>query len=225
MPNPEEWEKRFFEVMWKGYLSPATPVLSNMGKPNGGCSVSCAGAYVDDSIYDFYDVLKEQAVLSKNAFGTSVYLGDIRERGAPISGGGTASGLLPVVKDYIQMAQNVSQGGNRRGSIGLYIPASHKDFYEVADHLFHNPDDCNIGWIFNDGFYERLKAGGEAELAIWQRICYIRATIGRGYMMKEWVANEQRPQMYKDHNQPHQKRINYGAWPHKLKISNTKFVV
>lgn len=193
----EKWTNRFFSVMWNGWLSPATPVLSNMGT-NKGCSVSCSGTYVDDSIVGFYDTLKENAVLSQNGFGTSAYIGDIRPRGSDFKSGGKASGVLPVIKDYITMARNVSQGSNRRGAIGLYIEADHKDFWEVADHLFHYPDDNNIGWILTQDFYDKLKQGDKESLKRYQRILKIRSTLGRGYLMKHWTAQNNRPQMYKD---------------------------
>ena len=103
------YEKAFFNVMWNGYLALSTPVLANMGTERG-CPVSCSGNFVGDSVYDFYDGQKEVAVLTKNGFGTSSYLGAIRGRGAYIATGGKASGVLPVFKDYIQLSRDVSQG-------------------------------------------------------------------------------------------------------------------
>lgn len=195
--DPETWEEKFFNVMWRGWLSPATPVLSNMGT-NKGCSVSCSGTYVGDNIYSFYEKLKENALLSKHGFGTSAYLGDIRPRGEKFGVDGKASGVLPVLKDFITMAQKVSQGSSRRGSVGLYLDVAHKDFYEVADHLFHYPEDNNIGWIFKREDYDNLNKGDEETLKRYQRIMKIRSVLGRGYLMKDWTAQEQRPQMYKD---------------------------
>ena len=84
MDDSEHWQKMFFNLMWNGWLACSTPVLANMGT-NRGCSVSCSGGYVGDSVYDFYDAQREVAVLSKNGFGTSSYIGDIRERGTAIS--------------------------------------------------------------------------------------------------------------------------------------------
>lgn len=109
LPDSESWEKRFFDIMWKGWLSPATPVLTNMGTTRG-TPVSCSGGYVGDSVYDFYECQKEVAVLSQNGFGTSSYLGDIRPRGAEISRGGKASGVLPVIKDFVQVSRDITQG-------------------------------------------------------------------------------------------------------------------
>lgn len=195
--DKKKWTKKFFDVMWKGWLSPATPVLSNMGTDKG-CPVSCSGTYVGDSVHSFYDTLTENAVLSKHGFGTSAYLGDIRPRGELFGVDGKASGVLPVLKDYIKMAQNISQGSSRRGSIGLYLDAEHKDFWEAVDYLFHNPDDCNIGWVFKKALINRLNQGDKEALRIWQRINKVRSILGRGYIMKHWTAQEQRPQMYKD---------------------------
>jgi len=46
--DPEVWEDKFFEILWKGFLAASTPVLSNMGT-GVGCPVSCfvAGTMVN----------------------------------------------------------------------------------------------------------------------------------------------------------------------------------
>ena len=47
-----EWEEKFFDVLWKGKLSPASPALSNTGTKRG-MMVSCSGQMVGDSVLDF----------------------------------------------------------------------------------------------------------------------------------------------------------------------------
>lgn len=197
--DPKYWSEKFFQVMWNGWLSPATPVLTNMGKPHKGMPVSCSGMYVGDSVYDFYESQKEAAVLSKNGFGTAGYLGDIRPRGSKFAANGSASGVMPVLKDFIQVSRDISQGANRRGAWASYYPIDGKDFYEVADYLFNYPDDNNIGWVLTQEWYDAIREGDQEAIKRWQRINKIRSTIGKGYMLKHWTANERRPQMYKDH--------------------------
>lgn len=197
MPNPKEWEEKFFDILWKGWLSPSTPVLSNMGAKKG-TPVSCSGQYIGDSVYDFYYNQVESAILSQNGFGTSAYLGDIRPRGSSIGNGGKASGILPVLKDFVQLSNDVSQGNSRRGSWAGYIPIDHGDFWEIADYLFHYPDSVNIGWVITKEFKDRLDNGDEDALKRYQRIMKIRSMLGKGYIWKHWTANENRPQMYKD---------------------------
>ena len=94
--NPVEYEEDFFEILWKGWLAASTPVLGNTGTVKG-CPVSCSGQYIHDSIRGFYGARLDTSLLTKNGFGTSAYLGDIRPRGDKISCGGRASGIVPVL--------------------------------------------------------------------------------------------------------------------------------
>ena len=102
------WEDAFFKTMWEGFISPSTPLLSNTGT-DYGMSVSCSGSYVGNSVYDFYDTRKSNAMLSKEGFGTSVYLGDIQPRGSEM-GFGKASGAQPVAEMFVDDSKKISQG-------------------------------------------------------------------------------------------------------------------
>lgn len=195
--NADTWESKFFDILWSGDLACSTPVLANMGTDRG-CPVSCSGSYVEDSVYSFYDVQKEIALLSKNGFGTSVYLGDIRPRGSEIAGGGKASGVLPVLKDFVQVSRDVSQGGTRRGAVAEYLPIDHDDFWEVVDFLKNNPDDCNIGWNVSDDFINRLNSGDEDAISRYQRAMKVKAITGKGYFFFTDKTHRQQPQMYHD---------------------------
>jgi ribonucleotide reductase alpha subunit len=197
LPYRALWAERFFDIMWKGWLSPATPVLVNMGT-NRGMPVSCSGAEIQDDVTDFYTTQAETAALTKHGFGTSADLSKIRPRGAPISTGGTASGVLPVLKDYVQLSRDVSQGNNRRGAWAGYLNIEHGDFWEVADYLFNNPDDLNLGWNIHNSFIKRLDAGDEEAHKRWHRVLKIRAVTGKGYLCKLDTINRLSPSMYKD---------------------------
>ena len=56
-------KKKVFQLFWKGWLSPSTPVLANMGTDKG-MSVSCSGGYVDDSVIGFYDAYKRSRYIN-----------------------------------------------------------------------------------------------------------------------------------------------------------------
>lgn len=194
-----DWEGEFFKLIWNGWLSCSTPVLSNMGT-NRGMPVSCSGQVIPDSIHGFYSVLHDAAILSKNGFGTSGYLGKIRPRGSKISKGGTAQGVLPVLQDFVTMSSKVSQGGTRRGSWAGYLPIAHDDFQEAYDFIKDQPDEVNIGWNWYD---KDIKAMNDREAEIDRRfkaMMKLRAIQGKGYMFKPDTANRHRPQMYIDHN-------------------------
>jgi len=198
--TPAEWQEKFYNLLWNGHLAASTPVLSNMGT-GVGCPVSCSGNYVDDSVYAFYDAQKENAILSKNGFGTSSYLGGIRPRGSKITGlKGSASGVLPVFKDFVQMSRDISQGSQRRGAWAGYVEIDHDDFFELVNFITKNPDDANIGWIVTNKFIDRLDAGDKDAIDRYQKSLKLKMITGKGYFEFIDKVNSQNPKMYKDKN-------------------------
>ena len=195
----EHYERVFFNLLWRGWLACSTPVLANMGTTRG-CPVSCSGNFVGDSVYEFYESQKEIAVLTKNGFGTSSYLGGIRERGSEISSGGLASGTLPVLKDFIQLSRDVSQGNTRRGAWAGYIEIEHGDFWEIVIYLQNNPDDFNLGWIVSDKFIKDLDNGDEEAVKRYKKAMKVKMLTGKGYFFFTDKVHEQQPQLYKDQN-------------------------
>ena len=195
----EHYERVFFNLLWRGWLACSTPVLANMGTTRG-CPVSCSGNFVGDSVYEFYESQKEIAVLTKNGFGTSSYLGGIRERGSKISSGGLASGTLPVLKDFIQLSRDVSQGNTRRGAWAGYIEIEHGDFWEIVIYLQNNPDDFNLGWIVSDKFIKDLDNGDEEAVKRYKKAMKVKMLTGKGYFFFTDKVHEQQPQLYKDQN-------------------------
>lgn len=196
-PDPQEWKEKFFNIMWKGWLSPSTPVLANTGT-NRGLPVSCAGSYVPDSIDGIYAAKRETAMLTKMGFGTSGYLGDIRPRGTEISVGGKSSGVLPVIEGFQKDMEYVSQGTARRGSWAGYLPIDHGDFEEVCTYLEQHPDGNNIGWNVSEAFIERLKNQDEDALKRYAKALKTKMITGKGYFFFPDKVNAKRPQWYVD---------------------------
>lgn len=193
--DTSKWEPLFFEMMWNGWLSPSTPVLSNTGT-NRGLPVSCSGGVTEDSIEGFYTSRRESAILTKHGFGTSSYLGDIRPRGSEIKSGGKADGVLPVLKGFVQDSRDVRQGSARRGAWAGYLHIDHGDFWEITRFLEKEPDDVNIGWIITDGFIGRLKAGDAEAISRYQEALKVKMVTGKGYFWFVDKANRKLPKYY-----------------------------
>lgn len=189
------WSVKFFLLLWNGWLSPSTPVLANTGTTRG-LPVSCSGGYVQDSIDGFYSARREAALLTKHGFGTSGYLGDVRPRGDTISAGGKASGVVPVLKGFVQDSRDVSQGGVRRGSWAGYLPIDHKDFHEVVSYLEKEPDDLNIGWNISDDFVARLESGEADAKDRMGKALKAKLVTGKGYFFFPDKANRKLPKYY-----------------------------
>lgn len=197
VPMLPEAEVKFFELLWKGWLSPSTPVLANMGTTRG-MPVSCSGTVVTDSIDGFYSNLHEVAMLTKNGFGTASDFSSIRPRGSKISIGGKASGVLPVIKEHVNAMRNVAQGTARRGAWACYLDIEHGDFHEVVEHISAEPDDLNIGWTIRQSFIDRLDAGDQEAVTRFQKAMKVKMVTGKGYFFFIDKANAKRPVMYKD---------------------------
>ncbi len=200
---PEGHDRDYLVGRWKHLLMNnhaylATPPLANNGT-NRGLSVSCSGGVVGDSIFDFGSSRLENSILSQEGFGTSSYLGGIRPRGANISRGGTADGVLPVFKDMVIMADNVSQGATRRGAWAGYIGLSHPDFWEVALEVKNNPDGSNVGWNIHDSDLELLSKGDEETLLRFQETQYLKCLTGKGYYYFPDKVARQQPECYARH--------------------------
>lgn len=193
-----EAEGKFFDLMWNNWLSLSTPVMSNMGTDRA-LPVSCSGGVVDDSINGFYKNRYETAILTKHGFGTSAYLGGIRPRGTPYGKDkkGTASGIWPVFRGHAQDMIDVSQGSQRRGAWAGYIEIDHKDFDEVYDHIYNDPDGMNVGWIITDAFMQRLQSGDSDAIRRYQRCLKMKMVVGRGYFWLVDKVNRKLPEPYK----------------------------
>ena len=154
-------EDDLFQIFWRGWLGPATPVASNFGT-NRGLPISCYSVHVGDSVNSIYSHLKEVAQLSKNGGGVGVYLGDVRPAGSPIATGGKSTGVVPWAQQYDLAARVVSQGGVRRGSFAIYLPIDHPDVPELLlakDHSKGDPRrfiDSNIGLTVTDEWVESM---------------------------------------------------------------------
>jgi len=194
----KSWEQAFLSILWDGLLSPSTPVLTNTGT-DFGLTVSCSGAYVGDSVYDFYESRMTNALLSKEGFGTSAYLGDIRPRGSKMKGG-EASGAQPVAEMFVDDSKKISQGSSRRGATAWYYPIEGDDFNELVHYLETDTDGNNAGWCLTDSFFEKLKSGDKEAIKRWGKMLSCKGNVGSGYQFFVDKVNRQRPEAYVKNN-------------------------
>ena len=70
-----ELEARFFDILWKNWLCPSTPVLCNAGTDRG-LPISCFSSYMADDTYEILETLQEVAMLSKYGGGTAIHINE-----------------------------------------------------------------------------------------------------------------------------------------------------
>jgi len=195
----------FFEMFWKGWLGGASPVLSNMGTSRG-FPISCFSNHLEDSISGIFKKQHELAMLSKGGGGVGVYIGDIRARGAKISGNGKSEGIVPWAKCIDATTLAVSQGSTRRGASALYLPFSHGDIDEFIDirkatgdinrrvHNVHN------AVTLTDNDMQSIIGGDPVARERWKKILQARVELGEPYLLFTDNVNNQNPECYKFHN-------------------------
>lgn len=173
------WEQVFFNTMWDGFISPSTPMLANAGLRHQGTTVSCAGGLLDNNLYDRYHMMTEIAILTKHSHGTSFSLTNWPAEGDKIRGG-RSKGVMPLVRDTINVMEEVAQGP-RSGSCAYSISPFHGDAEKVADHLFKRTESNNVGWLLCDKWVAEMKAKNQKVLKFWNKILWIKMVRGKGY--------------------------------------------
>jgi len=197
-----KWSKKFFNAMWKNWLCPASPVLSNMGTSRG-LPISCNSIHVGDSVDSIFGKSHELAMLSKNGAGVGIYLGDIRGRGTAIRGNGRSEGIIPWAKVYDTTTVSVSQGSTRRGASAVYLPADHSDIEEFINMRRPTGDvnrrcmNLNHGVCVTNDWMNALLAGDKKKRELWQEILKARVETGEPYLFFTDNVNEQNPECYK----------------------------
>lgn len=197
----KNWSLKFFEAMWKNWLCPASPVLSNMGTTRG-LPISCNSIHVGDSVDSIFRKSHELAILSKNGAGVGIYLGDVRGRNADICGNGKSEGIIPWAKVYDSTIISVSQGNTRRGAGAVYTEVRHSDIDEFTNMRRPTGDanrrclNLNHGICIDDQFMLDAKAGDKDARHRWEEILRTRVETGEPYLFFSDNVNRQNPECY-----------------------------
>ncbi len=199
----QKWTTKFFDVMWAGWLCPASPVLSNLGTKRG-LPISCNSIHVGDSVDSIFTKAHELAMLSKNGAGVGIYVGDVRGRGATIQGNGRSEGIIPWNKVFESTVISVSQGSTRRGAAAVYLPMEHADIEEFIQMRKPTGDinrrcmNLNHGVCITDEWMREMLAGDQSKRGLWRMILESRVTTGEPYLFFSDNVNKVNPACYTD---------------------------
>lgn len=200
-----ELADHFFDIMWKGWLGPASPVLSNMGTTRG-LPISCFSLHIPDSVDGIYNSVHEMAMLTKHGGGVGIYAGSIRERGADIRNNGKSEGIIPWLKVFDSAILATSQGSVRRGAAAAYIDIEHGDFDEFVrmrrpegdvNRHCHN---LHHAVTVTDEFMKKVKRNDKKAKDKWREVLKTRYETGEPYIMYIDNVNKNNPQSYMNNN-------------------------
>ncbi len=131
--NPQDWAKKFYDLISKFEVMLATPTLSNARTPRHQLS-SCYIGSTNDNIEGIFDSYKEMALLSKFGGGIGWDWSTVRGMGSSIDGHkNAAGGIVPFLKITNDIAIAVDQLGTRKGAIAVYLEPWHIDIGDFLD--------------------------------------------------------------------------------------------
>ncbi len=115
------------------YYDPETDAIRKL-EPGGETRPQCSACFivsVRDSLESILDLAKIEGMLFKWGSGTGTNLSPLRERNAPLSGGGRASGPLSFMKGFDAFAGVIKSGGKtRRAAKMVILNIDHPDIEE-----------------------------------------------------------------------------------------------
>lgn len=200
--NKPELATKFFDIIWKNWLCPSTPVLCNAGTTRG-LPISCFSSYMADDTYDILETLQEVAMLSKYGGGTAIHANHVRSKGTAISKGGYSDGVVPFLKMADSVILGISQGSTRRGACAAYIDIEHGDFDEVLQSRRPTGDinrqclNLHHGVCVSNAFIDKVKTGDVEARRRWKELLKSRVETGEPYIVFIDNANDQAPDVLK----------------------------
>ncbi|RTG95319.1 ribonucleoside-diphosphate reductase subunit alpha [Thermus scotoductus] len=194
----EGFSRKFQEYMAKGWYSLATPIWANYGLKRG-LPISCYGTYVEDDTASILRAVAEIGMMSKQGGGTSVYLGALRPRGAPIRDNGESNGSYAFASLFDRVIEVFNQGSTRRGQCAAYLPIEHPDLEEWFKIQREGGEIQSLFWgvSVGDAWLEEAIAGDREKRERWAKVLKSRTEVGIPYIFFRDNANRQAPEVFK----------------------------
>lgn len=193
--NIKEFGRKFEDYMARGFYSLSTPVWVNFGYEKA-LPISCYGSNVDDTMDSILNAAREIGMMSKYGGGTSIYLGNIRPRGAGISVGGKADGPVHYARIYDSVIDVCKQSEARRGACALWLPAEHPDILDFLDIGIEGNPIQNLQYgvtLTNDWMRDMIDNVDSPNREIWAKIIQRRNEFGFPYIMFKDNSNDNTP--------------------------------
>ncbi|WP_410510215.1 adenosylcobalamin-dependent ribonucleoside-diphosphate reductase [Methanosarcina hadiensis] len=163
--TPEEYVE-FLNLMVSKIFVPSSPTIMNAGTVSGQLS-ACFVIPVEDSIEEIFDSLKTAALIQKTGGGTGFNFSNIRPDGSPsVSGVGTASGPVALIRLFNEATEIVKQFGRRRGANMGILDISHDDVnpFIRAKREEGKLSNFNISVMVPDSFMRLVEQGNMDEI-------------------------------------------------------------
>lgn len=188
---------KLYDYCSRGWVSFSSPVWANFGLR--ALPISCFGSACNDTMESILGTNSEIGMMTKQGGGTSLYLGDLRHRGAPISTGGASEGAVHFARLTDSIIDICKQADVRRGACAVYLPMDHPDIEEFLEikHEGHPIQNLQSGVTIKDSWMEDMIAGDKSKRKLWAKVIKSRVDVGFPYILFVDNANNAAPECYK----------------------------
>lgn len=189
----------------RGWMSPASPIWSNFGAGRG-LPISCNGSLMGDSRLSILQKIAEIGEMTGQGAGTSLYMGELRAFGSPISSGGKSEGPVHFARLVQEIISVISQSNVRRGNCAIWLDVEHKDIdrwmemRSIAGGVHHPIQHLSFGVTISRQWMKEMKEEpkGGPKRKLMAKIRNKRRETGFPYILFSDNANDARPQVLKD---------------------------
>ncbi len=170
----------------------ASPTLFNAGTKRPQLS-SCFLLNTNDSLEGITKTWDRVAQISKWAGGIGLHVSNIRAKNSIIrSTNGTASGIIPMLQVYNNIARYINQAGKRKGSFAIYLEPHHadiEDFLELRKNTGAETErarDLFLALWVSDLFMEQVEKDGDWYLMCPDECPNLNEVYGKEYEELYW---------------------------------------
>lgn len=161
------YREQFVELLNAKVFRPNSPMFMNIGKHVSPQLSACFVGDLKDDLISILDFDRDAAIIYASGSGIGGQYGSLREKGAPLSGGGNSSGPISFLKKLEATAECVKSGGkSRRAAHIALMYADHPDIFDFvslksSDNRLRN---VNLSVAVTDEFMYAVAAAAKWEL-------------------------------------------------------------
>ena len=172
---------KFYNLLEKKIFRPNSPCMINAGSdsknPHDRALSACYVLGLEDSMDSIIEMWGVCAKIYASGAGSGIPITNLREKGATISTGGSASGPLAYLNVVDMLSNTVRSGGKTRRAANMGIfKYNHPDVMEILDSKLNgNIQTFNLSMSTTDYFMKEVNSGKDIRLKSPQKSKYKKA--------------------------------------------------